>query len=105
MVIMIKMEIKYATPLSQLHHLLYLLHPADLSSSRAFSSPPSVLLSSILLIIIVYHLCIIMIKKLMNLDCLICSHCRACFVSVDSQSAGAGSTFDSICTVCKSFSR
>ncbi len=41
----------------------------------------------------------------MNLDRLICYRCYACFISIDSLSVGAGPTFDSICTVCKSFSR
>ncbi len=44
-------------------------------------------------------------KKLMNLDRLAFCRCRICFVSIDSLSAGAKPTFDSICTICKSFSR
>ncbi len=44
-------------------------------------------------------------KKLMNLDRLACYRHRAFFVSVDSLSAGAKPTFDSICTICKFSSR
>ncbi len=44
-------------------------------------------------------------KKLMNLDRLACCRRYAYFVSVDSLSAGVRPTFNSICTICKSFSR
>ncbi len=99
------METKYATPLSQLYHPLHLFHPPDLSSSQVFSLLPYILPSSIILIIIVCYLRIITMKKLINLDHLACCcHC-ACFFSVNSLSAQAEPTFDSICTVCKSFSR
>ncbi len=102
---MVIMETKYAALFSQLYHPLYLLHPSDLSSSRAFPSLPSILPSSIGLVIIVCYLHIITIKKLINLDCL-AYYCRhSCFVSIDNLSIGVGSTFNSICTFCKSSSR
>ncbi len=99
------METKYAAPFSQLHHPLYLLHPPDLSSSRAFLSPPSVLPSFIVFVIIIYYQHIIIMKKLINPDHLAYCCCHACFVSVDKKSAQAGLTFDSIYTIYKSFSR
>ncbi len=44
-------------------------------------------------------------KKLINLDRLACCRHCACFISVDSLSAQTDPTLDSICTICKSFSR
>ncbi len=44
-------------------------------------------------------------KKLMNLDLLACCRYCACFVFIDSLSAGVKPTFNSICTICKSSSR
>ncbi len=105
MVIRVTIETKYAAPLSQLHNLLHVLHSPNLSSFRAFPSPPSVLPSSIILVIIICYLRIITMKKLMNLDRLTCCCRRACFVSIDKKSAQAGPTFNSICTVCKSSAR
>ena len=104
MITMVTIKTKYATPLSQLHHPFYLLYLLDLSLSWVFPLPPSILPSFIILIIIVYYLHIITIKKLMNLDHLTCYHCHAYFVSINGLNAGAGPTFDSICTICKSFS-
>ena len=105
MVTIVSIKTKYITPLSQFHHPLYLLHPPDLSSSRAFSSPPSLLSSFIVLIIIICYLHIIMMMKLMNLHSLVCYSCCAYFFSVDNLSIRAGPTFNSIYTVCKSFFR
>ena len=104
-VIMIIIETKYTTFLSQLHHPFYLLHLPDLFLSQVFPSPLSILLSFIILVIIVCYLWIITMKKLMNLNCLACYRFYAYFVSVDSLSARAGPTFDLICIVYKSFSR
>ncbi len=103
MITMVTIETKYVAPVSQLHHLLYLLYPSDLSSFQAFPLLLSILPSSIVLVIIVYYLRIIIMKKLINLDRLIYCCRRAWFVSVDSLNAGAGPTFNSICTVCKFF--
>ena len=102
---MVRIETKYAAPFSQLYHLLYLLYPPDLSSSQAFLSPLSVLPSSIILVILIYYLYIITMKKLMNLDRLACYCCYACFISFDSLSVRTGLILNSICTICKSFSR
>ncbi len=102
MVTIVTMETKYTALLSQLNHIIYL---PDLSLSWVFQSTPSVLPSSIVFIIIVCYLRIIIMKKLMNLDCLTCYCHYTCFVSIDSLSVRAELTFDSICTVCKSFSK
>ncbi len=96
------MKTTYAILLSQLYHPLHL---PDLCSSRVFLSLPSILPSSIILVISVYYLYIIIMKKLMNLDHLaFCCRCTY-FISVSSLSVRIEPNFNSICIVCKSFSR
>ena len=102
MITIVIMETKYAASFFQLHYLFHLFHLLDLSSSRAFLLSPSVLPSSIILVNIVYYLCIITIKKPMNLNCLTCCYCYVYFIFVNNLSIRARPNFNSICTICKS---